>query len=498
MKIKPGKTMLTAVTSYGSAFSLLATSLITIRLATHGLGKEEFGAWSFVFSTIGYFFLFDFGLSSSMARVFGEPMATRNSAEVGRWASMCFLVMAAQAVVMLVAGALLRDWVLGFSAVQGPLRAEMENLWDALLWIRVLSHPASVLPALLFAQNRVYVQNVIYAVSGWFSVAGFYVALEKWHWGLQSYAVLLGVSTGSTVLLWLISLLRGPVPLHFTLRRLPWDGFGKMMKFSSGVFAAQLSVQATGLTQNVIITSILGLDAAAIFAVTSRLPMFLGTFVFRPFAAFAPRWQEFYCNPETKDRWKGEFVTLLRFSNFFGAAAATGLLAANLSFVGWWTKPEYAAVPLVNIFLAVVLVTQVLVNCSGTVFQNYYKLGGYATAKVIGAVIEIGLGIVLAKAIGIAGIPLASAIPGALMVMYAFRSAGKLMGMRLFRTIVKDCFFWGPGFAMAAFACYEGFPVRLTGHPFQALFIAGGIGTALALPAIVMAGWLMWRLKKPA
>jgi hypothetical protein len=51
---------------------------------------------------------------------------------------------------------------------------------------------------------------------------------------------------------------------------------------------------------------------------------------------------------------------------------------------------------------------------------------------------------------------------------------------------------------MAAFACYEGFPVRLTGHPFQALFIAGGIGTALALPAIVMAGWLMWRLKKPA
>jgi len=498
MKMRVGKTMLTAMTSYGSAFSLLVTSLISIRLATHALGTEQFGAWAFVFATIGYFFLFDFGLPSSMARVFGEPMATGDSREIGRWASMCFLIMAGQAVLMFAAGWLLRDWVLGFSGVQGPLRQEMVDLWNALLWIRVLSHPASVLPAMLFAQNRVYIQNIIYAVSGWLSVAAFYVALEHWHWGLQAYAVSLGVSTGSTVFFWFLALVCGPVPLRPTLFGLPWHGFGKMMRFSTGVFGSQLAVQATGLTQNVIITSVLGLNAAAIFAVTSRLPVFLGTFVFRPFSAFAPRWQELFCKEETKDHWKGEFIALLRFSGLFAAGTATGLLVANLPFVTWWTKPGFASDPSVNVFLAVVLVAQVLVSCSTTVFHNYYKLGGFATARILSAITEIGLGIVLAKSIGLVGIPMAAAIPAVLLVVYAFRSAGRLMSERLFRAIIHDGIWWVPGFCVAAIACYLGFPGRYFSNPFVAVLAASGLGFLFALPAFAMAARLMWLLKKPA
>ncbi|MDX2079432.1 MAG: MATE family efflux transporter [Terrimicrobiaceae bacterium] len=495
--MKVGRTLLTATTSYGSAFSLVLTGLLTIRLATRGLGAEAFGAWSYVFSTIGFFFLFDLGLPSAMARIFGEPMASRNGREVGRWSAMCVLLMAGQAVLMLAAGWFLRDWVLGFSNVTGPLREEMVGLWNALLWIRVLSHPASVLPALLFAQNRVYVQNIIYAVSGWLSVAGFYLAMEWWKLGLMAYAVSVGVSITSTVLMWVWAVWRGPVRIPLTFRKLPWSGLPKALKFSSSVFVSQLAVQATALTQNVIIAAVLGLEAAAIFAVTSRLPAFLATFAFRPFAAFAPRWQEAFCRPETRDSWKGEYLQMLRFSGLFAAAAATGLVAANLPFVAWWTKPEFAAFPLVNVLLAGGVILTVYINCSITVFHNHYQLGGMAMMRAMAAVVEIGLGFFFAHSIGLTGIPLAMIIPNLFVLVYAYRSAGRLMGERLFLRILRDAVVWVPGLATATIAGFFGIPGAWLPDPFGKFAAGCFLGGLLALPAFFVAGQILWRLKHP-
>jgi len=69
----------TAYSSYGVTIFGLVTSLISLKLATHYLSSTEFGLWGVLFQLMGYFYLLELGVISSMGRVFAGPIARKSS-----------------------------------------------------------------------------------------------------------------------------------------------------------------------------------------------------------------------------------------------------------------------------------------------------------------------------------------------------------------------------------------------------------------------------------
>ena len=86
----------TAAASYIQLASAALTGLIAVPLALKYLDTERVGLWSFTIQSLGYFLLLDFGVSSAMGRLMGEPLHSGDAKECGRWMSLFLLVSSLQ------------------------------------------------------------------------------------------------------------------------------------------------------------------------------------------------------------------------------------------------------------------------------------------------------------------------------------------------------------------------------------------------------------------
>ena len=172
------------------------TALLTMRLATGALTREEFGLWSFTTQSVGYFLLLDFGVSNSLGRLFGEPLASKDQRSINSWFTLSVSVLALQGIIILVVGMMLRAWVLEWFNIPLTLHPEASKLWLAFLVIQALNFPLRVTSAILYAQNRAYLSNLFPLVTAWISLILFYWMLKN-DAGVMAYAW----SSGAGVLL---------------------------------------------------------------------------------------------------------------------------------------------------------------------------------------------------------------------------------------------------------------------------------------------------------
>src|ERR1035437_4320769 len=129
-------TVRTAVSSYFGTISSIVIGLLTIRVATHYLGKEEFGLWIFTLQTVGYLLLLDLGVSSGMARLFGEPLASGDQHTMDNWYTLCLVTLIAQSLLILILGLVIRPFVLQWFNIPAHLIARASALWLTFLVVR--------------------------------------------------------------------------------------------------------------------------------------------------------------------------------------------------------------------------------------------------------------------------------------------------------------------------------------------------------------------------
>lgn len=436
-------TVRTAISSYIGAFSSIAVGLLTIRIATQYLGKEDFGLWSFTTQTVGYLLLLDFGVSSSMSRLFGEPLASGDQQKINSWFTLCLLTLLCQALVILSLGLAARPLILRWFDIPSHLIEHASTLWLAFLAIRTMSLMFVIAFAILHAQNRVFWSNMIQTSGAWAGLLAFALMLWQGH-GVMAYGWSTGISALVIILGSLFAVKGGKERFHLSLRDVNRNDLHHLVGFSSTVFVIGLASQVYFASHGLVATKILGLEAAAVLVVTMRVVALANTIIWKPFDAFSPRWQVAYCNRDLP-RVTREFSLVARFTILLAASGAIGIAIVNQPFIYWWMKPEFFGGLILNFLLAGFVLVQGINRCFTTIFPLTLHMRGYTIVNLSSVAAAVGMMILFTKWWGLPGIPAGLILTDLLFPLwYYLCKGGNQIGVNGLKLVFQDAIIWIP------------------------------------------------------
>ena len=464
-----------AYSSYGVTVFGMVTSLISLKLATHYLSSAEFGLWGVLFQLMGYFYLLELGVISSMGRVFAGPIASKSSDEASRWISTTALIVNAQGALIFLVGALCGPFLFQFIHVDASLVFEAGQLWWGILFINLIQTPFKPFIGILHAGNRVFYVNMIGITGQILMVVAFGLFL---HLGLgtRSYVWSYAISTLVTSLAHCLAA-RRTVSIQFSigLKHFEMKKLKELFSFSIGLFALNLAAQVTTAGQGVLIARFSSLSEAAGFAVTSRLSIQLAMLLQRTVEAFLPKWSLEWTGGRQEEATKG-------FQKVYSATLPLlGLLLlwiilVNPAFVVWWTSVEYFSGNATNVGMGVVAVILTINRIMQLVFLMKMRASNMAKVISLGALFEVALYFYLIPKYGTAGVPAACCLANLLwttpIMMYgALRSFGAVLWKFNIQLLG-----WLAGAATAAYILRESLECLEVRVPLQnfvvALFIA--------------------------
>ena len=474
-----------AYSSYGVTVIGLITSLISLKLATHYLSSTEFGLWGVLFQLMGYFYLLELGVISSMGRVFAGPIARKSSDEASRWVSTTAFIINAQGVLIFLVGALCGPFLFQFIHVDSSLASEAGELWWGVLLIHLIQTPFKPFIGILHAGNRVYYVNVIGITGQILMVLAFGLFL---HLGLgtRSYVWSYAITVLISSLAYCVAA-RRTVPIHFSigLKYFEMKKLKELFSFSIGLFALNLAAQVTTAGQGVLIARFSSLSEAAGFAVTSRLSVQLAMLLQRTVEAFLPKWSLEWAGGRQDEAIKG-------FRKVYSATLPLlGLLLfwvilVNPAFVVWWTAPEYFSGSATNVGMGLVAVIFTINRIMQLLFLMKMRAGNMAKVTSLGALFEVALYFYLIPKYGTAGVPAASCLANLMwttpIMMYGgLRSFGKSAWKWNIQLLC-----WLGGSAITAYILRESLSPLGVRDPLQHFVVASLIASLVSLAVILI------------
>jgi O-antigen/teichoic acid export membrane protein len=346
-------------------------TLCSVRLALHYLDKAEFGLWAFTTTMAGYIALMDFGLSAATSRILIDYKDHPERGEYGGVILTDVLVGLVQAGLILIVGTIL-------AFVIGPLMQNIPpNLQPKLFWlvigqscITATMFLGRVIPHLLNAHQRTDVFNY----SG---VFGLVVNLGVMWWGfahaLGVYSMMWGQGASFITTLGLNSI--GCYRLKFFPRRgqwgrPTWERFHELFAYGRDYFLFALGGQFVNASQTVLLTRLIGLEAAATWSICTRAYTLLVQVITQIFQLSGPAVAEMMVRGE-RDRLLQRFREITVFSVNLAVAAGVLLAVGNAPFVNIWTAGKIQWLPWNDLLLAVCLVIAVTVRLhTGLVGQS--------------------------------------------------------------------------------------------------------------------------------
>lgn len=486
-------TIRAAASSYMGSLSAVATGLLSIKLATHFLTPEEFGLWSFTMQTVGYFMLMDLGVSNSIGRLFGDPLATGEPKKIHSWFSMSLLTLVGQALLILSAGYFLKPFVLRWFEIPPHLLERASQLWMAFLFIQAIGLVFKVCFAILHAQNRAYWTSNVQILGSWFGLAAFFLMLNS-GWGVLSYAWSSGISMLVSSLGGAFAVSQGHTKFRFSLSGISRHEVWKLFSFSSSIFVLGLASQVYFASQGLVATKLLGLEAAAVLAVTARASGIAMQSIWKPFDAFSPRWQVAYCSGDLR-RVRREFTLMSRFTILIAAAACSAVAIVNQPFVLWWTKPSYFGGISLSLLLCLFMIVQGINRCFVAPFTLTVKMKAYTWVSVSSVGSAVCLMVVFSQWFGLMGIPMGLILGDLLFPMWFYlRKGSQAIGVQASSILLKDFYIWVPLTALAFFLALL-IPHIQFSMTFFWLLAAVGCAGAVSAPLVIRAVSLLKQLK---
>jgi O-antigen/teichoic acid export membrane protein len=486
-------TIRATASSYLGSVSAAATGLLSIKLATHFLTQEEFGLWSFTMQTVGYFMLMDLGVANSITRLLGDPLATGDQRKVDSWFTLSLVTLASQALLILGTGLALRPHVLDWFDIPSHLLNRASDLWLAFLVIQAISLVFKLSFAILHAQNRVYWTSSLQVIGSWAGLAAFYVMLSN-QCGVLAYAWSSGVAMLVTSVGGVLAVRRGGLRFKLSLAGVTRAAIGKLFKFSTSMFVLGIASQVYFASQGLVATKMLGLEIAAVLAVTGRAAAIAMSAIWKPFDAFAPRWQVAYCAGDIQ-RVSREFELMARFTILVAVAASVAVGLINQPFVMWWTKPGYFGGLTFSLLLCVFMIIQGINHCFIAPFILALRVKSYCIVNLASVVLAIGSMILFTRYFGLLGIPLGLIVADLVFPMWFYlRKGGECIHVNGRKLLWNELPYLLPSACLAAGLAWllERSAIAST---FTWLLIAGTSAAVISFPLVWRALGLLRKIR---
>ena len=264
-----------AIHGVASSYVLLAAtafySLASIPVALYYLDKERFGLWALMGSLVGYLSLIDAGMSGAAARLVIDHKDDRDGGHYGSLIKTGWLVFLVQGAIILVAGLVFANSFARLLAIPAELRSEFIHLVYLQCGAVALSFATRIFGLILSAHQRMDLVNYTGTLS---LVVNFAALWLFFHFGFGVLSLAWAALCATVVVVvcqWLACARFKLFPGRGGWGRASWSSFKEIFAFGKDIFLVAVGTQLIMASQTIVITRMLGLEAAAIWSVGLRV-----------------------------------------------------------------------------------------------------------------------------------------------------------------------------------------------------------------------------------
>ena len=412
-----------------------AYTFITMPVALRSLGAGEFGVWIVASSMAGYLAMIDLGTSGATVRLLIDHKDHPENGTYGSLIKSALLVQAVQALLIFGVGLALTPWLAGWMKIAPALRHEFNVLWLWQVGLLSLNFLGRIGLQLLTAHQRLDVVNYATATSLLVSFGLLVILFQR---GAGVYSLGFAQTLASLIVLgWTLfaAFRQGLFPtVRGTINRLQ---LRCLFGFGSEIFFVALGMQFITGSQTFILTRWLGLEAAAIWAVMTKVFSLVSQLVWRMNVVAGPAFAEMLVRGEQEKlgrRYRSLFeMTML-------AAVWAGLLLAlgNRAFVDLWTNGRIQWGPVNDWLLGLWFVLLTQDGCHNNMIFNTKRLGAATYMYFLEGLAFIALALLVVPRFGLPGMLVCSIVCTMFFTLnYGTRRVAALLGVPAWEVWIK-------------------------------------------------------------
>jgi O-antigen/teichoic acid export membrane protein len=474
--------------SYAALVAQISYSFLSVPLALSHLSTAQFGMWGLV-STIGSLLaMAELGMTDSFMRYLFECKDGKDPERYGRLFTASCLALGLVALVILAGGVMIAIFSAPLLGV--PLEMRRDFTWVML--------GASGMAAVVMSSKMLGVPLILHhrqdlaqiAQIGLFVIRLLVIFLAfRAGWGIYS---LLAVEVAG--IFWILpfnawmSHRNGYYPKAGTFALPSRSEWNEIRNYSLSNFMIQIGgTVLIGLPQ-LLISSYVGLSAAGLWTVYTRVFGILKDIALRPFGIAVPMLIDFFVRGEVSRsvrRWGHVSQLVVAAAGLFFAVAAVN----NSRFVLLWTGVESGWGLEMNASIAFYFLCFVVASCPYGVISLSKSFGIARLIPILQALVVAGIAYLVAKPLGTLGIILTASVGFLLgMLLFGMRQLGNVTRhnpLRIFIPAIVRPFLVTPLVFASAWAIER----QTTSLPgYFGLFLSAGLACGIGLPLMAFLG----------
>lgn len=362
----------------GSSYLLTATNLVytlvSVPLALHFLPKDQFGLWALVTQIALYLNLLDLGMQSSASRIFISFKDNKTNSEYGSLVKTSFLLFCIQSIVVALFGFALLPFVPHWFGFSHEISNHFLILLGSQIALLALGFATRTFGCLLHAHQQ-YVWGNIGGGIG--QLLGLAILALSFHlgYGLFSFVAASIVAFLSSNCVQILGCLKLKLlPASGGWGSFQWSKVKLLFDFAKDTFLMSLGWQLISATPVILISKVIGLDAAATWSVGTKLFTLFQQIIWRILDYSAGGFSEMFVRSEYQ-LLRMRFFEITSLTAFLSPIFAGLLIVCNSPFVSLWTSGKISWPILYNIPLALLLVSYSVGRCYGSLPSIAMSIG---------------------------------------------------------------------------------------------------------------------------
>lgn len=416
------------LSGYGSIAASIIFTMASIPLALHYLDKEHFGLWALAAQINGYLMLIDLGMNGAVSRFIADHKDDVNGGDYGSQLLTGGLVFAIQGLLIALAGFGFSWFAPAIFAIPLHLAGDFRGLLLLLAGFTGFSVASRSLGSPLWAFQRNDILNSLSTLSILVNLSLLWFGFIN-NWGVFSFAIaqipMLIVNPVFTA--W-ICYRNCYYPSSNHWGQISLSVFTRVFHYGKDVLMINLGSQLINASQIMIISRSISLEAAATFAVSTKIYTLGMQLIANPISVAGPGLTELYVRGEYP-RFIQRYWEIIALTLAASTLVAIGLAAGNRSFVSLWTHGRIQWPWTSDLILALLIVLRNLNGCFLNIFGLTKDWRPVRHVYIAEGLIFIPAAIILAKPYGVTGVLIASLIAhvGATTTLSA-RAASRVIG----------------------------------------------------------------------
>jgi O-antigen/teichoic acid export membrane protein len=397
----------------GLAFVIqLAMAFFLAPVLLHYLGRERYGAWSFVESFLAYFTLFDLGIGATLVRYVSKCQTQGDRQQLDRIVNASLLVFTLAGALTILLGLAIFYVILNLSTkIPQALHGEVEGMAVISILCLAMTLPLTIFPSMLDGLGRYTSKSLVRTLFLLGRVAGVLIVLWTSH-GLVALAVVFAFATLAEHGV-MLALVQRQLP---GLRPAPWRADRATLRFIRGYsfdsFLAMLAGRINFKTDAIVIGLCGQLGLIPFFDMPSRIVEYAKNLVRSATITLTPAFSALEAKKDLPAI-RQLFITGCRYTLYLALPIQMALLLFGGSFLRLWLKDEIFRVqgePVLWI-LAGTLCVSLVQSVAARVLYGVGRIRSFSRLMLLEAILNLALSLALIGPLGIRGVALGTALP---------------------------------------------------------------------------------------